>query len=208
MLHLESHLLKVSDRDNYFSIMDYGTFFFANIAFVTVFTVCTALVARYNRRVVGMSWFAGGLGVGLVKLILQGLEGKIPVAFSSMLANELYLVSFMMQLMGVYWFVMRKPMRSRWPWIVVGFVLPAYTVMFLARIPYGGNVVNVPFVLVCGTTAWILLRHGRGPFKAISRVYAITLLAAMCVAAYRAVLTNMRYIRPWETVQAQTGTPP
>jgi diguanylate cyclase (GGDEF)-like protein len=186
--------------------MDYGTFFFTNIASVTVFTVCITLVACYNRRVVGMSWFAGGLVVGLVKLILQGLEGKIPSVFSSMFPNELYLVSFMMQLMGVYWFVVRKPMRSRWAWIAVGLVLAAYTVMFLARVPYTGNVINIPFVVVCGATAWILLKHGRSPFTAISRVYGFILFAAICVAVYRAVLTNLRYIRPWETVHAQTDS--
>jgi hypothetical protein len=111
--------------------MDYGTYFFANIATVTVFTVCLSLLAWYNRRVTGIAWFAGGLIVGLVKLILQGLEGKVPIVLSSMLANELYLISFILQLMGLRWFVVRKPMRSRWPWIAVGMVLLVYTIMFL-----------------------------------------------------------------------------
>ena len=184
--------------------MDYGTYFFANIATVTVFTVCLSLLAWYNRRVTGIAWFAGGLIVGLVKLILQGLEGKVPIVLSSMLANQLYLISFILQLMGLRWFVVRKPMRSRWPWITVGMVLLAYTIMFFLRIPYGGNVVNIPFVAVCGVSAWILLKHGRGQFSAVSRVSAVILCAAMCLAAYRAVLTNLRYMRPWETVNAHT----
>jgi diguanylate cyclase (GGDEF)-like protein len=204
MLYTVSCLLKVSSGQDCFGIMDYGTFFFTNIASVTVFTVCIALVACYNRRVMGMSWFAGGLIVGLVKLMLQGLEGKVPSVFSSMLANELYLISFMMQLMGVYWFVVRKPMQIRWPWIAVGLLLAAYTVMFLARIPYSGNLINIPFVIVCGATASILLKHRKSPFRAVSRVYAFILSAAMCVAAYRAVLTNLHYMRPWETVHAET----
>jgi diguanylate cyclase (GGDEF)-like protein len=182
--------------------MDYGTFFFANVATVTVFTVCLSLLAWYNRRVTGIAWFAGGLIVGLVKLILQGLEGKIPAALSSMLANELYLISFILQLLGLRWFVVRKPLRRKWPWIALCLLLPAYTIMFLLKIPYGGNLMNLPFVAVCGVSAWILLKHGSGPFTAVSRVYAVILCATMCVAAYRAALTNLRYMRPWETVNA------
>jgi len=184
--------------------MDHGTFFFTNIASVTVFTVSITLLAYYNPRIVGMRWFAGGMITGLAKLILQALEIKLPPEASAMIANELYLVSFMMQLMGLRWFVVRKPMRSRWPWILTGFLLTAYTVMFLTKIPYSGNVINIPFVVVCGASAWILLRNASGPFVAVSRVSAFILLAEMVVAAYRATLTNLHYMRPWETVHAQT----
>jgi diguanylate cyclase (GGDEF)-like protein len=184
--------------------MDYGTFFFTNTASVTVFTVCIGLLAWHNRRVTGISWFAGGLMVGLVKLILQGLEGKVPSVFSDMPANELYLVSFMMQMMGLRWFVVRKPMRSHWPWLAVGLVLAVYTAAFLLKIPYSGNVINIPFVALCGASAWTLLKHGKEPFTAVSRVYAVILCAEMCVAAYRAALSNLLYLRPWETFHAQT----
>lgn len=184
--------------------MDYGTFFFANIASVTVFAVCISLVALYNRRVTGMTWFAAGMIVGLVKLVLQGLEGKVPSVFANMLANELYLVSFMMQMMGLRWFVVRQPMQRRWPWMSLGLVLAAYTAMFLFKIPYSGNVINIPFVVVCGSSAWILLKSGKGSFTAVSRVYAAILCLEMGVAAYRAALTNLRYMRPWETVHAET----
>jgi succinate dehydrogenase hydrophobic anchor subunit len=187
-----------------FAMMDYGTFFFTNIASVTVFTVCISLLAWYNRRVTGMSWFAGGLIVGLAKLILQGLEGKVPAVFSGMLGNELYLVSFLMQMMGLRWFVSRKPMRSWWLLIATGLVLVTYTSLFIAKVPYIGNLINIPFVVVCGASAWILLKHGRETFVVVSRVSAVILLAEMSVAAYRAILTNMHYIRPWETVHAQT----
>ncbi len=184
--------------------MDYGTFFFTNIASVTVFTVCVTLLAFYNRQMKGMTWFAAGMIVGLLKLTLQGLEGKLPSVLANMLANELYLVSFMLQLMGLRWFVLRQPMRRNWPWIAVGLVLALYTILFLAHVSYGGNVINLPFLAVCAASAWILLKHGKGSFTAVSRVYAALLIAEFFVAAYRAVLTNLRYMRPWETVHAQT----
>jgi diguanylate cyclase (GGDEF)-like protein len=185
---------------NWVSAMDYGTFFFANIVSVTVYTVCVSILAWYNRRVIGMAWFAGGLVVGLVKLILQGLEGKVPPVLSGMLANELYLVSFVMQMMGLRWFVHREPLRHKWPFVAIGLALATYTAMFLLRIPYSGNVINVPNIAVCCASAWILLKYGRLP---VSRVSALILVADAVVMSYRAWLTNLKYTRPWETIHAQ-----
>jgi diguanylate cyclase (GGDEF)-like protein len=182
--------------------MDYGTFFFTNIVSVTVFTLCVSVLAWRNQKVIGMRWFAASLVAGLAKLILQGLEGKVPAVLGSMVPNELYLVSFTLQMMGFRWFVVRKPLRHKWPLLLaVGLPLAAYTVMFLGKVKYSGNVINLPFLAVCGTSAWILLKHGRA---AVSRVAAIILCADFCVAGYRAWLTNLRYMRPWETVHAQT----
>jgi diguanylate cyclase (GGDEF)-like protein len=182
--------------------MDYRTLFFSNIASMTVFTVCIILLAWYNRSLKGMSWFAASMALVLTKLVLQSLEGKIPVV-SGMIANELYLVAIVLQMLGLYWFVVRKPLRNRWFWGAFVSVLVIYTIMFLTRIGYGGNVMNIPFVLVCGASAWILLKHGRGPFAAVSRVTAAILLLEMSVAGYRAVITNMLYVRPWETINAE-----
>jgi diguanylate cyclase (GGDEF)-like protein len=182
--------------------MDYGTFFFTNIASVTVFTVSIGLLACFNRRVKGMQWFAAGLIVGLAKLILQGLEGKAPAVWSGMIANELYLVSISLQWIGLHWFVVRKPAPYRRLWIPVGVVLGIYTITFLGKIPYTGNVINIPFVAFCGFSAWTLWKHGSGRFTVVSRVGAAVLCGQGCVAGYRAVLTNMHYVRPWETVIA------
>jgi len=182
--------------------MDYGTFFFTNIASVTVFTVSIGVLAWHNRRVTGMLWFAGAQVAGLIKLILQGLEGKAPTIWTGMTANELYLVSIAMQWMGLYWFVVRKPFRHRRLWIPIGAVLAAYTFTFLVKIPYTANVVNLPFVALCAFSAWILWRHRKGSFAPVALVAAGIVGAQTCVAAYRAALTNLRYIRPWETVIA------
>jgi diguanylate cyclase (GGDEF)-like protein len=184
--------------------MDYGTYFFTNIASVTVLTVCFCLLAWHNRSVKGVKWFAGGMVVGLLKLILQGLEGKVPAVSSGMLANELYLVSVSMHFMGLRWFVVRKPMKSRWPWIALAILLVAYTVLFQAHISYIGNVMNIPFVAVCGASAWMLLQYGSGPFSTVSRVTTVILVGQMGVAGYRATLTNLLYTRPWQTVDAHT----
>ena len=184
--------------------MDYATFFFTNIASVTVFTVCIGVLAWHNRRATGMLWFAGSQVVGLVKLVLQGLEGKAPAIWANMTANELYLVSIAMQWMGLYCFLVRKPIRYRRLWIPIGVVLAAYTFTFVAKIPYTGNVINLPFVALCGCSAWTLWKHHSGPFTVVSRVSAAIACGQVGVAAYRAILTNIRYAQPWKTVIAHS----
>lgn len=184
--------------------MDYGTFFFTNIVTVTVFTVCLCTLAWHNRTVVGVRWFAGGMVIGLIKLILQGLEGKISVVLSDMVANELYLIAFLMQAMGLRWFVKRRPIRTWWPIAGIGLALLSYTVMFLDKIKLSGNVINIPNILVCVVAAGILWKHGRAEFLVVSRVTAIILAVQVGVMTYRAILTNLNYTRPWETVNAHT----
>ncbi len=181
--------------------MDYRTFVFTNIASMTVFTLCVSVLAWRNRDVTGMRWFAGSLIVGLVKLVLQGLEGKVPAAVGSMLPNELYLISSLLQLIGLHWFVIRKPFRYRWPLVVIGLALAIYTWMFLGKMPYSGNVINLPNVAVCAAASWMLFKYGRA---VVSRVTAVILALQSLVMSYRAWLTNIHYTRPWETVHAQT----
>jgi diguanylate cyclase (GGDEF)-like protein len=184
--------------------MDYGTFFFTNIASVSAFAICIGLLAWYRRSIVGMRWFAAALGVGWIKLILQGLEGRAPVVLTAMVANELYLVSFVLQFMGFRWFVIRTPLRQRWPWFLLAVLLTLYSILYLYRIPYTGNLMNIPFVAISGISAWLLLRHSKEPFRTLSRCTAAILIADACVAGYRAVLTDLHYIRPWETLDAHT----
>jgi diguanylate cyclase (GGDEF)-like protein len=185
-------------------VINYGTFFFTNIVSVTVFTVCLCLLAWRNRTVTGLRWFAGGVLVGLVKLILQGLEDKIPALFSDMVAQELYLVSFVMQLLGLRWFVVRKPVRTRWPFVVIGIALVVYTILFLGKVPYCSNVINIPNILVCGVAAWILFKNGRGPFAVVARVTAVILCADAVVMTFRAILTDMYYKQAYLTDRGHT----
>ena len=126
--------------------MDYGTFFFTNIASVTVIAVCISLLAWNNRRVVGLRFFAVAQIVGLSKLILQGLEGKIPLFFASLCASDLYLLSILLQCMGLRWFVVRKSLPRFWPWIAYAIVVVAYGGAFIAGLPYSYNIVNLSFI--------------------------------------------------------------
>ena len=181
--------------------MDYRTFFFTNIASVLVFTACVSVLAWRNRSIKGMIWFAAALQVGLVKLVLQGLEGTVSPVFGSLIPNELYLIASALQFMGLYWFAVRKPLRLGWPVALLVLLLAVYSVMFLRRIPYTANLMNLPNVAVNLAAAWVLLRSNR---SGVSRVSAIIAASTAAVMAYRAWLTNLRYIRPWETVHAQT----
>ena len=61
------------------------------------------------------------------------------------------------------------------------------------QVPYISNVINIPNILVCVVAAWILLKHGRGPFAAVSRVTAVILIADAVIMTFRALLTNLFY---------------
>src|SRR5690242_9219278 len=82
--------------------MDYGTYVFTNLVSVTVLTLSVTLLAWHNRKVAGMRWFAGAMVVGWFKLLFQGLDGKVSSILSGMAANELYLLSFTMQMIGLH----------------------------------------------------------------------------------------------------------
>jgi diguanylate cyclase (GGDEF)-like protein len=181
--------------------MDYRTLFFTNIVSMTVFTLSVCALAWRNRTVAGMKWFAFALLALLTKLILQDLEGKAPALVGNMVPNEFYLISSLLQLIGLNWFVRHAPFRHKWPFVAVGLALVAYTAMFLGRIPYTGNVINIPNVVVCAASAWMLLKYGR---HVVSRVAALVLTGEAAVMLYRAWLTNLDYMRPWETVHAET----
>src|ERR1700734_1735257 len=116
--------------------MDYGTFFFTNIVSVSVLAVCVGVLAWYNRQIAGMKWFAGSLVLVVAKLILQGLEGKANRVLTAMLPNELYLISFVMQMVGLRWFLLRRPVRHRWPFLLLAIVLPVYSGLFLGDVRY------------------------------------------------------------------------
>jgi diguanylate cyclase (GGDEF)-like protein len=184
--------------------MDYGTLFFSNIASMSVFAVCITLLAWYNRQVIGMRWLAGGMITLLLKLMLQSLDGITYPVLSDMVANELYLLSITMQMMGLRWFVIRRPIRNHWPFVLLGAAIVTYTILFLYQYPYSGNLLNLPFVAVCVYSAWMLFRHGHKPFVTVSRVSAVVLFLESVVAAYRAALTNLHYMRPWETFRADS----
>jgi len=182
--------------------MDFGTFFFTNIVSVTVFTVCIGVLAWNNRRVTGMTWFAGAQVVGLAKLILQGIEGKAPRVLTSLTANELYVVSMVMQWAGLYWFVMRKPAGHRRLWIAIGAILAIYIVTFFAHTPYAGNLLSLPTVGFCAYSAWILWKHREGPFGAAARVASVIAGGQAAVALFRAVVGSVRYIHPGDSIYA------
>jgi len=58
--------------------------------------------------------------------------------------------------------------------------------------------------MVCGFTAWILLKHGRGAFSSVARAAAVVLCADAVVMTFRAVLTNLYYKQADLTDRAHT----
>ena len=183
--------------------MDYRTLFFTYLASLTVYVAFACLLALRNRKVHGLCWIAIGLLLNLFKVILQSLEGHIPHVLSSLVTNEIYFCSFIMQMLGLRWFVDRTPLRPRWPLWVAASLGVVYAVLYAFRIPYIANLINIPVIVFLGVTGWVLLRHGRGLFFQVSRWTAVFVFGQMLVSLYRAVLTDIRYAMPWKVIDAQ-----
>ena len=177
--------------------MDYRTLFLTYLAFLTVFTAFAGSLAWRNRGVRGLSWIAAGLGLLLIKVVLQGLENHVSNIFSALIANDIYVIAFLFQYLGLRWFVTREPFRSRWPIIAVFGLIATYTAMFLLRVPHIGNITNGISLVILWFTARTLLRHGKGLFFNVSRWTTVFIIAEFGAYFYRAVLTEMAYSRPW-----------
>jgi diguanylate cyclase (GGDEF)-like protein len=120
-----------------------------------------------------------------------------------MVANELYLCAFVMQFLGLRWFVRRVPIQPRLPGFPLAVPLVAYTVLYLGRVPYIANLINIPILFVIGMTLSTLMRHGRKLFQGASRWTAFFLAGEFLVSAYRAILTNLDYAMPWKVAGGQ-----
>lgn len=183
--------------------MDYRTLFFTYLASLTVYTAFAVLLALRNRKAEGLAWVAASLVAQLLKYTLQGLEGHIPAVLSALTANLLYLLAFIFQLLGLRWFVTRTPLERRWPLAVIGWLAVLYTVLYVERTPYIANLINIPVLFILAATVLILHRRARGIFHDVAQWTNVFLLGQLTVSTYRAVLTNVRYARPWLVVDGQ-----
>jgi diguanylate cyclase (GGDEF)-like protein len=184
--------------------MDYRTLFFTYLAFLMVYAAFAILLALRNPKAKGLCWFAAALGVAFVKFGLQGLEGHIPAVFSSLVANELYLIFFVLQMLGLRWFVSRTPLVHRWPLWISAALAVLYIPLYFRHVLYIANLLNIPILIILGATIWVLVMRGRGLFETVSRLTAIFVGGQFLVSFYRAVLTNLRYAEPWLVVHGET----
>ena len=183
--------------------MDYRTLFLTYLASLMVYTAFASLLAERNRKTRGLMWIAASLVIAVIKYTLQGLEGHIPTVLSSLVANELYLLSFTCQLLGLRWYITRVPLQQKWPLWAVGSLAALYAVLYQFRVPYIANLMNVPVILILAGTAGLLLARGRGLFHTVSRWTAFFVLGQMAVSIYRNILTNLYYARPWLVIEGQ-----
>jgi diguanylate cyclase (GGDEF)-like protein len=100
--------------------------------------------------------------------------------------------------------VLRKPVRLWWPLAAIMIALVTYTILFLGEVSYISLVINIPNIMVCAATAWILIRYGRKPFAAVARVTAVILSADAIIMTFRAILTVLYYKQADLTDRAHT----
>ena len=181
-------------------IMDYRTLYLFDGVSLAIYAVAMTLLAIKNKNIRGMRLFAGAVLIDVGKTVLQGLRGQVPAYVSGMLANELNILSFLAMYLGFHWFVVRTPPRSRIAGCLLAGTMVLYAALFLAHAPYTFALAVAPVLVLCGLSAWKLLKQVDKSFKTVSQVAAAVLCVHIAVVVYRAVLVLANYGTPATSV--------
>jgi diguanylate cyclase (GGDEF)-like protein len=180
--------------------MDLKTSFALYFVSLALYVIVLTAMALADKRVMGTRWLAYSVLAESIKMALQVMTGQIPRVLSTMVANELNVVAFFAMYMGLRWFMLREPLRSRlWPMIMLA-VMVAYCGMFIFHIPYAYQLIAGVALCLCGTTVWMLWQQREERFRLPAQITVGLLVAHMGLVLYRAVLAVEVYRRAdWRT---------
>jgi diguanylate cyclase (GGDEF)-like protein len=181
--------------------MDLKTSFALYFVSLALYVIVLTAMALADKRVIGTRWLAYSVLAESIKMALQVMTGTIPRVFTTMVANELNVVAFFAMYMGLRWFMLREPLRSRiWPTVML-VMMVVYSGMFLLHIPYAYQVIASVALTLCGATVWMLWQQKEERFQLPAQITVGLLVANFGLALYRAVLAIDIYRRgpDWRT---------
>jgi diguanylate cyclase (GGDEF)-like protein len=187
--------------------MDYTTSHVFFLVSVGLFTVVLFSLSLADRSVVGVRWLAASTLLDFLKTLLQGLNGHISRFITVCIANELNILAFFTMLLGLRWFVVRKPFRGSAWLIPVAFVMVIYPLMFMARMKlWSFSVVSAPVLGICIATVWMLWWQKNERFTVPARLTALFLSIHIVALSFRVVLSLQGHsgantLDPWSDPQ-------
>jgi len=184
--------------------MDLKTSFAFYFVSLALYLVVLTSMALADKRVVGTRWLAYSLLIEMIKIGLQGMSGSVPRVLSTMVGNELNLVAYFTMYMGLRWFVLREPLRSRTGPIALLVLMAAYCGMFLLHIPYSFQVMGFGVLCLCGAAVRIMTRQQEERFRLASAITAMLLLVHMGLLLYRMALSAESYLATKNGTQLAT----
>ena len=180
--------------------MDLKTSYALYFVSLALYVIVLTAMALADKRVVGTRWLAYSVLAESIKMALQVMTGQIPRVFSTMVANELSVVSFFAMYMGLRWFMQREELRSRlWPAVMLA-LMAVYGGMFVLQIRYSFHVIVAIVLVLCGMTVRMLWQQKEEWFRVPALITMGVLLCHMGLLLYRMALALERYRGPdWRT---------
>jgi diguanylate cyclase (GGDEF)-like protein len=172
--------------------MDYRSLYIFATLSLAIYTVALLVLAIKNRRMKGIAWFAASIGLQMIGSVLRSLLGIIPYWASTLVANDISILSFFAMYMGFGWFVLRNP-TQRWTgwllgrigWLVFACNFGIYLVLSFVRPRALVVAVLSPGLIFCMLSVWLLLRYGKESFRSASRIASVALLVQIGLGLYR-----------------------
>jgi diguanylate cyclase (GGDEF)-like protein len=178
--------------------MDFRSLYIFDGLSLAIYTVALLVLALKNRRMEGVAWFAGSVGLEMLASVLRGMLGILPFWATILASNQIRVLSFFAMYMGLRWFVLRDAtrrwkgwLRNRLGWYLFGLLYSAYTAVCLFRPRHLFATIMSPGIIFCLVSMWLLLRYGKDSFRTVARVAAGALLVQLALGLYssRIILT-------------------
>lgn len=173
--------------------MDYRTLFIFDAVSLTCYATAITVIALRNRKMTGLTWFAVSVLLQLALTVMQAMRGIWPATVTVLLPMTFSGLSFFAMYMGFHWTLIRKPLRTMTGPVLLYMALTGYAGLELLHTPFDYALGMAPVFVCAGLSAGLLLRYGKGTFKAVSRVTAGVLFVTMALTIYRAVVTVGNY---------------
>jgi diguanylate cyclase (GGDEF)-like protein len=171
--------------------MDYRSIYIFDTLSLGIYTVALFGLALKNRRTTGISWFAASVGLETIASVLQGMLGILPFWATTLLGNEISILSYFAMYLGFRWFV-RRDTALRWHgWLLFCCCFGMYVLLGCIRPRQLVVTVLSPGVIICMLGVWLLLRQGNQNFRPAARVASLALLAQAGLALLRSRIILM-----------------
>jgi len=175
--------------------MDLRTSFAFYFVSLSLYAVVLTAMALADKRVIGTRWLAYSVVVEMVKTILQVMGGSVPRWLSTMMANELNIMAFFTMYVGMRWFVLREPLRSRVGPTALLTLMAIYCGMFMLHLKYAALLVTGAVLWLCAGVVLLMWRQREERFRVPAVITSGLVLVSMGVVIYRAALAVEVYRR-------------
>jgi diguanylate cyclase (GGDEF)-like protein len=173
--------------------LSYTTLFFCDVVTGSVYALAMAVLAVRTPGFRGHRWFTAGVVLGLLRNILLGTLGYLPLSVSLLLASLCNIWCFFCLYMGYRWVTMRRPLQSRrWP-LVLAIESALFVLLFLAGMPHTFPLSIGPIFILCVISIRMLLKNRDPDTRGASIAGIVVLSAHLLIISVRTPYILLHY---------------